>query len=469
MIKIDNDFPGKSINIAPVIGAAVAALTNPVGTVIGEAKKITDNMSAVASQSTMLSNLPEENFQNNLVKPKSGINFVLYNSRFDVVEENTGYLPVENHINAIQNLATDKLIMKEAGFIEIFVNNQAQTPVYYDNMMVTHSGGNVVEVNAYYPYGMRLPLLSTPANTDALSNLYLYSAKELQEMTGWHDFGNRMQDPVTGRFTTSDRFAEKYYHLSPYQYAANNPINYIDINGDSLWITHRTGFLGLGGKETLLYENWSLYNSDGSAYEGKVNGFLKRSVNDLGTISQSAIGAGLLSELQSSDNNFTIEKSSKSEFVSNDPVKAYATQLQADPSQASSLSALTSAGKSLIGGSGGTIRWNPSGTTIQTLSGLRSNGAVDLAHELFHGQQANNGLLDSRRHQGIPRNDWGAVYNENMLRGQLGLPLRTHYQKSVTSDGVIQGGTGARMLTPFNMPILPIYPIIPRQVPKLTP
>jgi len=94
--NIDNDFPGKSINIAPVIGAAVAALTNPVGTVIGEAKKITDNMNAAASQSTMLSNLPEENFQNNLVQPKSGLNFVLYNSSFDVVEENTGYLPVDD-------------------------------------------------------------------------------------------------------------------------------------------------------------------------------------------------------------------------------------------------------------------------------------------------------------------------------------------------------------------------------------
>jgi len=38
------------------------------------------------------------------------------NSRFDVVEENTGYLPVDDHINAIQNLATDKLIMTEAGY-----------------------------------------------------------------------------------------------------------------------------------------------------------------------------------------------------------------------------------------------------------------------------------------------------------------------------------------------------------------
>ena len=32
----------------------------------------------------------------------------------------------------------------------------------------------------------------------------------------------------------TDRFAEKYLDLTPYHYAANNPIFYIDVNGDSL-------------------------------------------------------------------------------------------------------------------------------------------------------------------------------------------------------------------------------------------
>jgi hypothetical protein len=36
---------------------------------------------------------------------------------------------------------------------------------------------------------------------------------------------------------TQDRFADKYHSMSPYQYAANNPISNIDINGDSVWTT----------------------------------------------------------------------------------------------------------------------------------------------------------------------------------------------------------------------------------------
>ena len=50
----------------------------------------------------------------------------------------------------------------------------------------------------------------------------------------WYDYGARFYDPQIGRFTTQDRYAEKYLNFTPYQYGANNPIRYIDINGDSI-------------------------------------------------------------------------------------------------------------------------------------------------------------------------------------------------------------------------------------------
>jgi len=151
-----------------------------------------------------------------------------------VIEENTGYLPVDDNINAIQNLATEKLVMKEAGFIEIFVNNDAQTPVYYDNMMVTMSTGYVMEINAYYPSGKILSNFSTNNWLYAPQyNHYKYTAKERQTELGldWLDYGARMYDPVVGRWWVPDPLAERGYHLSPYSFSFNNPVNFIDPDG----------------------------------------------------------------------------------------------------------------------------------------------------------------------------------------------------------------------------------------------
>ena len=39
---------------------------------------------------------------------------------------------------------------------------------------------------------------------------------------------------MVGRFTSIDRFADKFPYQSPYTYAGNNPLRFTDINGDSI-------------------------------------------------------------------------------------------------------------------------------------------------------------------------------------------------------------------------------------------
>ncbi|MDD4727448.1 MAG: M91 family zinc metallopeptidase [Dysgonamonadaceae bacterium] len=342
---------------------------------------------------------------------------------------------------------------------EGYITFSGATPTYHyylkdhqgNNRVVMNQSGTVEQVNHYYPFG---GLFGEGLQTS--NQPYKYNGKELDRFEGLDlfDYGARHYDAAVGRWGTIDRFAEKYASLTPYHYAANNPIYYIDVNGDSLWITHNTGFLGLGGKQTLLYENGSLYNKDGSSYTGKVKGFLSKSVNALNTISGTQEGGSMVGELQSSANNFTLVKGD-SKFTASNATKAYANQIQTDPAQAGTFQALQNAGVNLAGGSGGTISWNPSGATLPTLNGSGVNGTTDLAHEMFHGLDANRGLLDNRVDQGIERSEWQAVYRENVLRSQLGSPLRTHYIKTVDANGIFLGGSGTRMLTPANQPILP--------------
>ena len=97
----------------------------------------------------------------------------------------------------------------------------------------------VIQEDEYYSFGLRK---STGGYDYSSNNRYLYNGKEIQtDLAHQYDYGARFYDPVIGRFNVIDRFAEKYYSMTTYQYGANNPIRYIDINGDSLYVFNPNG------------------------------------------------------------------------------------------------------------------------------------------------------------------------------------------------------------------------------------
>ncbi len=88
----------------------------------------------------------------------------------------------------------------------------------------------------YYPFGMTMEGNSYNAQSaidNGTENNYLYNGKELQDDLGldWYDYGARMYDAQLGRFTGTDPIAEKFSHLSPYNYASNDPVLKIDLWG----------------------------------------------------------------------------------------------------------------------------------------------------------------------------------------------------------------------------------------------
>ncbi len=94
---------------------------------------------------------------------------------------------------------------------------------------IVNSAGTAVEQNDYYAFGAKHVRSTYAKNSNRLD----YNGKE-EQTTGdldYLDYGARMYDPTIGRWFNIDPLAEKYYTFSTYNYAVNNPINAIDIDG----------------------------------------------------------------------------------------------------------------------------------------------------------------------------------------------------------------------------------------------
>ncbi|WP_346984791.1 DUF6443 domain-containing protein [Chryseobacterium sp. POE27] len=94
------------------------------------------------------------------------------------------------------------------------------------------AGGSaeVLEENNYYAFGLKYDANFISSRNPSSYN-YQYNGKELQTETGWNDFGARMYMPDIGRWGVIDPLAEQMRRYSPYNYAFNNPVNFIDPDG----------------------------------------------------------------------------------------------------------------------------------------------------------------------------------------------------------------------------------------------
>ncbi|MBK6476739.1 MAG: hypothetical protein IPF93_00270 [Saprospiraceae bacterium] len=292
----------------------------------------------------------------------------------------------------------------------------------------------VIGKNHYYPFGMPARPKSYGGGEQAgwIANptppyAYKYNGKELNIDFGLNlsDYGARWYDAGVGRFTSIDRYAPKYASLNPYQYGANNPIKYIDVNGDSLRIN-------TGGGNYAYYDNGNVYNRDGSQYTGpgtkvrkdgsvRLKGELKATVNALNQISGGGTaGNELVSSLVGTTTTFTINQGDNR------------TQ-------------------------GLNVYFNSSSTE----GGLDASGSnsrpayIGLAHELAHALDIDRRTIDYnewfKTETGVIRTNaekFASNY-ENRIRSENGLSLRAYYSSGVYPPAALLNGPSAKYPTNY--------------------
>ena len=290
--------------------------------------------------------------------------------------------------NVVYENGVQKLLLTEEGYVTLSDSKYH----YYlkdhqgNNRVVISQSGTVEETNHYYPFG---GAFASTSNVQP----YKYNGKELDSKKGlnWYDYGARHYDAALGRFTTNDRFAEKYYSMSPYQYGANNPVNNIDVNGDTIVVNPNPNG---------LIDNVRMFFGFDTKYQKDVKADLQQLKKDDKEIGEMII------ELEKSKNVHSITRTERGKSNSSgfDREKA-----KKDIPQ------------------GSIINYDPDVKT--DINGNHRTPRIGLSHELQHSSDVDKSIMSYENiGNGIPMREICAINTENKIRKRTGDAKRTEYR-----------------------------------------
>lgn len=97
------------------------------------------------------------------------------------------------------------------------------------------SQNEIIEESNYYPLGLKQAGYNNVTTSDGnyIAQKFGYNGKEFEDALGlnWNDYGARNYDASLGRWMNIDPLSEQMVQQSPYNYAFNNPIFFIDPDG----------------------------------------------------------------------------------------------------------------------------------------------------------------------------------------------------------------------------------------------
>ncbi|MDJ1470201.1 LamG-like jellyroll fold domain-containing protein [Xanthocytophaga flava] len=160
--------------------------------------------------------------------PKAYLRMIFYNEDQTVVADLSDFL--ENTKNSFHALEILNQTVQQSGYVRIFVANESESEVWFDNLQITHVQAPIVQENHYDPWGLNLVGIETKGNPN---HRWQFNGQEKVSDFGlnWSMYRYREYDPSIARFMRIDPITEKYYELTPYQFASNNPASKIEIEG----------------------------------------------------------------------------------------------------------------------------------------------------------------------------------------------------------------------------------------------
>jgi len=227
------NIPASGFNPTDYLSLVSTMLLSPGNAMIGKINSPTlQTLNNVGALAEFLTNRDE--LAGGLGTPKAYLNVVFFDEQFRFV---TGsYSQVSNiyagETGKMDFLSLSNINVPKNGYAYVYCSNESEMNVFFDNLQLIHQPGALMEETHYYPFGLTMAGISSKA-AGKLENNYKYNGMEMQDDfdISWYDYGARMYDNQIGRWNHIDPLAELGRRWSPYNYALNNPIRFIDPDG----------------------------------------------------------------------------------------------------------------------------------------------------------------------------------------------------------------------------------------------
>jgi RHS repeat-associated protein len=286
------------------------------------------------------------------------LNIVFFDEQFKFVQTGSQLIPANVEGTAQHIVSTGTQVPKN-GYVYIFVSNESNDLVYFDNLQVTHLKGPILEETHYYPFGLTMAGISDKA-AGGLENKYKWNKgselqnKEFSDGSGLELYATNLRslDPQLGRWWQID--SKPDYTQSLYSAMGNNPILHNDPLGDTL------------------------------VFPGASNKFIQISATTIGNIVNKGAGKALGELLTSTENIKVVELKGKGVSNYNSKTK--------------------------------TLSWNPK-LGIVTTNGTKLSPASVLNHEADHASDAIKDPAGHAARASTPDANYGNAEEKRVIQG----------------------------------------------------
>ena len=182
--------------------------------------------------------------------PQAYINYIFLDEQFRYVTGNASRVGSAGSVKQHWSDGLSNIAVPKNGYLLVFVSNESNFTVFFDNLQVVHKPGPIVEETHYYPFVLTMAGISTRAfqytspNCGFPGNKKGFNGNEIQNnefsagsCLEMYDFNVRTYDQPIGRFIQIDPLSEEgdQESLTPYQFSGNNPSTFNDPEGKCPW------------------------------------------------------------------------------------------------------------------------------------------------------------------------------------------------------------------------------------------